>query len=85
MNVDRAYFERDALTAAQAKQIRANLIKRIQATKLYGWNKDRDELSVTMYLAPARDNRLQRSRLQTVEVLSADILHREGRCLSSAA
>ena len=53
VSVDRAYFERNALTAAQAVQIRANLIQRIQATKLYGWNKDRDELSVTIYLAPA--------------------------------
>ena len=53
LSVDRAYFERNALTAAQAAQIRANLIQRVQATKLYGWNKDRDELSVAMYLAPA--------------------------------
>jgi len=53
VSVDRAYFERNALTAAQAAHIRANLIQRVQTTKLYGWNKDRDELSVTMYLAPA--------------------------------
>lgn len=53
LSVDRAYFERKALTAAQAVHIRGNVIKRVQATSIYGWNKDRDELSMASDLVPA--------------------------------
>ncbi len=53
LSVDRAYFERGALTASHAVQIRGYLMGRLQQTRLFGWNKDRDALSVEMHLAPA--------------------------------
>jgi len=53
LSVDRAYFERKALTAAQAVYVRGNLIKRVQATSIYGWNRDRDEPSMASDLVPA--------------------------------
>jgi hypothetical protein len=53
LSVDRAYFERGALTASQTVQVRRYLMERLQQTSLFSWNKDRDELSVEMHLAPA--------------------------------
>jgi hypothetical protein len=52
-SVDRAYFEWGTLTASQAVQVRRYVMERLQQTSLFGWNKDRDELSVEMHLGPA--------------------------------
>jgi hypothetical protein len=53
LNVDRSYFERGALAAVQAVQIRGDVIKRLQETNLFARNRDREELSVETHLAPA--------------------------------
>ena len=48
---DQAFFEKNSLLTEQLLQIRAFLIKQLYGTRVFGWNKDREELSVEMHLA----------------------------------
>ena len=53
LSADVAFFEKKALSVAELIQIRAFLINQLYGTRVFGWNKDRDEASVEMHLAPA--------------------------------
>lgn len=52
-SADRAFFERNLLSTEQMIQIRTFLIHQLSKTRVFGWNKDRDEASAEMHLAHA--------------------------------
>ena len=53
LSADVAFFEKNTLSVAQLIQIRSFLLNQLYGTRVFGWNKDRDEASVAMHLAPA--------------------------------
>jgi hypothetical protein len=52
-SADQAFFEKNLLSAEQMIQIRTFLIHQLSETRVFGWNKDRDEASAEMHLAHA--------------------------------
>jgi hypothetical protein len=50
-SADQAFFENNSLSVEQLLQIRTLLIKQLYGTRVFGWNKDREEASVEMHLA----------------------------------
>lgn len=50
---DQAFFEKNSLSAEQLLAIRTFLIKQLSGTRVFGWNKDREEASVEMHLGNA--------------------------------
>ena len=50
---DQAFFEKNQLSTEQLIQIRTFLIHQLSGTRVFGWNKDRDEASAEMHLAHA--------------------------------
>lgn len=51
-NADVVYFDRHQISVTQLVLIRRFVIKQLSETRLFGWNKDRDESSIAMHLAP---------------------------------
>jgi hypothetical protein len=52
-SADQAFFEKCSLSTEQLIQIRAFLVHQLSGTRVFGWNKDRDEASAEMHLAHA--------------------------------
>jgi hypothetical protein len=52
-SADQAFFEKNLLSIEQTIQIRTFLIDELSETRVFGWNKDRDEASAEMHLAHA--------------------------------
>ena len=52
-SADQAFFEKNLLSTEQMIQIRTFLIHQLSGTRVFGWNKDRDEASAEMHLAHA--------------------------------
>ncbi len=52
-SADQAFFEKHSLSVEQLLQIRSFLIKQLCGTRVFGWNKDREEASVEMHLGNA--------------------------------
>ena len=52
-SADKAFFENNSLSVEQLLQIRAFLMNQLRGTRVFGWNKDRDEASAEMHLAHA--------------------------------
>ena len=52
-SADRAFFEESTLSVEQLLQIRTFLIRQLSGTRVFGWNKDREEGSAEMHLAHA--------------------------------
>ena len=52
-SADQAFFETNSLSTEQLLQIRTFLINQLCRTRVFSWNKDREEASVEMHLAPA--------------------------------
>ena len=49
-SADQAFFEKSSLSLEQMLQIRTFLIKQLSGTRVFGWNKDREEGSAEMHL-----------------------------------
>ena len=52
-SADEAFFDKNLLSTEQMIQIRTFLIHQLSGTRVFGWNKDRDEASAEMHLARA--------------------------------
>jgi hypothetical protein len=52
-SADQAFFEKNSLSIERLLQIRTFLIKQLYGTRVFGWNKDREEASVEMHLGGA--------------------------------
>lgn len=52
-SADQAFFERNLLSTEQMIQIRTFLMHQLSDSRVFGWNKDRDEASAEMHLAHA--------------------------------
>jgi hypothetical protein len=52
-SADQSFFERSSISDKQLLQIRTFLIKQLSGTRVFGWNKDREEASAEMHLAHA--------------------------------
>ena len=52
-SADQAFFEKNSLSTEQLIQIRTFLVHQLSGTRVFGWNKDRDEASAEMHLAHA--------------------------------
>jgi hypothetical protein len=52
-SADQAFFEKNLLTTEQMLQIRTLLIHQLSGTRVFGWNKDRDEARAELHLAHA--------------------------------
>lgn len=52
-SADQAFFEKNLLTTEQMIQIRTFLIHQLSGTRVFGWNKDRDEARAELHLAHA--------------------------------
>ncbi len=52
-SADQAFFEQSSLSVEQLLQVRVFLIKQLSGTRVFGWNKDREEGSAEMHLAHA--------------------------------
>jgi hypothetical protein len=52
-SADQVFFEMGSLSVEQLLQIRSFLIKQLYGTRVFGWNKDREEASVEMHLGNA--------------------------------
>ncbi|MGC2548575.1 MAG: hypothetical protein WA426_22240, partial [Silvibacterium sp.] len=52
-SADQAFFEKSLLSIEQMIQIRTFLMQQLAGTRVFGWNKDRDEASAETHLARA--------------------------------